>query len=502
MIFLSAQPDDVYFLWQLQLQLFNFHALGVQKENIHVLIGYKPNLGLHPYFKRFIEENQEACFFIYEDTRQNKNYLSSIRPHIIAKHFEECPSMEKETIFYHDSDIIFRELPDWGNLLLDDIWYVSDTRSYLDTQFVKGCIGEQGFRRMCDIIGIPPERVLDNDQNAGGAQYILKKCSLAFWQKAEADCEKLYLYLLEQENEKELRDPSSPKDVTLCWCADMWVIWWNALYFGQRYKTSPLLDFCWTKDPLSQWEQTNILHYAGKVNMSESSTYFRKRNYRYYAPFCEDFSSIRQDSCSAPLVRLIDQYKKKLEQERIDLTDTTFLFLINKGSIQRHLVIAVHYISKYFNTHTAYMKTNEPDIALLQQIETPFICICNSDVLIPYQQIVASVSRLREDENTTILPYDGMLRTVDILSQYVFDKLLDTDMFEANSQKALTTQSLENREESVFVKKEILKRLIARSTFDTTLYPVGYCIQVLKRIGYMPKSINGVIYNFNTQKLK
>jgi hypothetical protein len=46
MIYLSAQPDDYYFLWQLKLQLFNFNRLGIRPNNIHVLIGYNKERGV------------------------------------------------------------------------------------------------------------------------------------------------------------------------------------------------------------------------------------------------------------------------------------------------------------------------------------------------------------------------------------------------------------------------------------------------------------------------
>lgn len=76
--------------------------------------------------------------FFYICRYQNKKvYPSSIRPHIIAKHFKTYPFLEKEVLFYHDSDIIFRTLPNWEELINDDIWYCSDTRSYLDSNYIK-----------------------------------------------------------------------------------------------------------------------------------------------------------------------------------------------------------------------------------------------------------------------------------------------------------------------------------------------------------------------------
>lgn len=47
-LFLSAEPDTYYFTWQLELQVFNFIILGIAAKDIHMLLGYKPDLGLEP----------------------------------------------------------------------------------------------------------------------------------------------------------------------------------------------------------------------------------------------------------------------------------------------------------------------------------------------------------------------------------------------------------------------------------------------------------------------
>ena len=119
MLYLSAQPDKFYFLWQLQLQLFNFGKLGIRSKDIHVLIGYNSNKGLSKEFENFVGQNKHATFFIYPDERKSRCYLSSLRPHIIAKHFRKYPELEIENIFYHDSDIVFNSLPDFESLCND-----------------------------------------------------------------------------------------------------------------------------------------------------------------------------------------------------------------------------------------------------------------------------------------------------------------------------------------------------------------------------------------------
>ena len=78
MRYLSAQPDEYYFTWQIEIQLYNFKKLGIKRENIHVLIGYDLRRGLQYYYQELIEKNQDyAMFYVYPDQREKKNYAST-----------------------------------------------------------------------------------------------------------------------------------------------------------------------------------------------------------------------------------------------------------------------------------------------------------------------------------------------------------------------------------------------------------------------------------------
>ena len=58
MIYISAQPDSTYFVWQLEIQFRNFRSLSIPRDNVHVLIGYDNELGLKEEIKTFISSNQ------------------------------------------------------------------------------------------------------------------------------------------------------------------------------------------------------------------------------------------------------------------------------------------------------------------------------------------------------------------------------------------------------------------------------------------------------------
>jgi len=73
MIFLSAVPDNPYFIWQIEVQLYNFHQFRINYTDIHILVGFNPAVGVDYQFMEFIEAAKgKAKFFLYPDTRTRK----------------------------------------------------------------------------------------------------------------------------------------------------------------------------------------------------------------------------------------------------------------------------------------------------------------------------------------------------------------------------------------------------------------------------------------------
>lgn len=311
MIFLSAQSDELYYKWQLEVQLVNFKSLGIKRENIHVLVSYDPLKGLNPLFSDFFEEFAEyGSFFTYIDSRYSVRYSSSIRPHIIKKHFLSYPDLSKEVFFYHDCDIIFRELPDIRVLKEGDTWYVSDTREYLGADYIKSK-GDIVFSDMCKVIGISEKRVLRNDHNSGGAQYVLKNLTFQFWEKVEMDCEKLFRYLADnnkkyqQHYSKSTNQPPESYHELQRWCADMWALLWNAFLFKYKVEIHPDLDFCWPSEPLEMWSKTKIFHNSGVEK--HHTGLFCKARFINESPFTRYFDSVDMSRCSFKYVEKIQE---------------------------------------------------------------------------------------------------------------------------------------------------------------------------------------------------
>lgn len=371
MIFLSAQPGTQYFLWQLDILVFNLFKLKVSKEHIHILLSYGTTTTDYEInqINAFKNRNQRlASIFIYEDTRKTSKYASSLRPHLIAKHLATFPSLENEVFFYHDSDILFRDLPNIHLLEKGSNWYVADTRSYLGYKYLQTCLSPDELNKMCQVVGIGIDIIRDKDQNAGGAQYVLKNTSIAFWHRVENQCEQLYEFLSEREasnkysKQFETNKKQMEKNSIQAWCTDMWVILWNAWLDKINVKIHDDLNFCWPTDNLKQWYKTKILHYSGKVNIEERR-YFRKSNFLEYPPYFDiRLNEIDDNTCSFPLKQAIHDFKKEnIDVNRENLLNTAFILLLTdyaKGYIEKMKTL-FFWIDKTFNTKVLVIdKTN------------------------------------------------------------------------------------------------------------------------------------------------
>lgn len=322
MVYLSAQPDSIYFIWQLEIQLRNFHDLGIEKDCIHVIAGYDKGMGLRDEFQKFIKKNEQyAHFYAYPDLREEPRYTPSIRPHILKQHFAKFPELARETLFYHDSDILFSRIPRIEGIEKGTINYVSDTHSYLDIDYIRRVASEQLLMGMADIVGIPVEVIERNKHHTGGAQYILKSIDAAFWGKVENDSEDLYILMRKYNTgiwEREYPEKGeyrSKKRGIQAWCADMWAVLWNLWLLDKAVEIHSEMDFSWPYSPIEDWDSKAIQHYSG--NIKEKEKFFKKNEYLNFMPWYDDsLLEIPQTSCSSRIVALIHARKRELDAKR------------------------------------------------------------------------------------------------------------------------------------------------------------------------------------------
>lgn len=430
MIYISAQPDEAYFLWQLELQIFNFHSKGILNNQIQILVGYNPTKGLHPAFKTFADQHMDVNIYFYPDTRIHKKYLSSLRPHLLAKHYHQYPELEAETIFYHDSDILLTQVPNWEILTEDDTWYVSDTRSYLDSKYIRQFMDESEFSKICSILSIDPEEVKAHDQDAGGAQYILKRCTAAFWEKVETDCERLFSYLYFQQK----YGTRIHKDFQI-WCTDMWVIWWNTLLLKQDFRIHPLLNFSWADSPIQNIKQTVILHYTGRTR--KDIFIFDKTRYQTHAPFYSDLSQIDYNTCSKFVADTIRAYRKLLDDRRCTIPDTAFLIPFTQDDIHgpSNIETIRKYYLRYWNVDIILTAQKEMQKYIDQSVYK-HILVIQSKWIIPVREMQGIMKNLQITP-AGILSYPIKIYQMDPLGIHIFSEILDNDYLEENQGKTI-----------------------------------------------------------------
>ena len=132
--FVSASPAIKYYSWQVEVLLSNFIEMGINLNQVDIVC-WKQN-GEIPEEWQKLANGYPARFFFYDDTRETKHYISSIRPNILKQHFTAYPELENEAIFYHDCDIVFTKPINWEQFLQDNKWYGSDCRWYIGHYYI------------------------------------------------------------------------------------------------------------------------------------------------------------------------------------------------------------------------------------------------------------------------------------------------------------------------------------------------------------------------------
>lgn len=315
-IFVTAQPDVPYFHWQCEIYIYNFIEKGISPNQIHVLFSTlynaKPTKG-----SLQLKNKYGVNVHHYNDDREDKSYIPSIKPYLIHKWLEEFPEYGK-MFFLHDADIVFRILPNFNVLTKDEITYTSDTIGYIGYNYIMDCCkryktkhpnSKQGqlIQEMVDVVGISLDVVKNNQQNSGGAQYLIKNTNTELWKKIYKDCTPLYKQMLDYQK----RFPINPGQIQF-WTAEMWSVLWNLWLHGIETKITDELDFSWATNSVDVYNKKPILHMSGITNDLKSNNFYKgefinknpieelKRNKHY-------FDYIKEDSATIKYIDIIKQ---------------------------------------------------------------------------------------------------------------------------------------------------------------------------------------------------
>lgn len=314
--FLQVVPIDQYFLWQIEVQIVNFRKFGVS-DRMEIVVWYPQRRSAEiDSWMKIQEKYPETKFFFYPDEGVNLGlYISQLRPHSLKKHFKQHADRLKDKVFfYHDSDIIFRELPDFEKLLGSDICWQSDCSHYLDYNYLRtkekqGNIPKhEAIQLLADIGGITVETIKSYTGKTGGAQTILRNLDSEFWEDVERQCIEIrtkFSYHIENSVNKKYFENESKGFQS--WCADMWALNFAQWKRGMVTDTTPLLDFSWASDSYDTYLKKPIFHNAGALPTNRDVFY--KGAWINKSPIGEDIPLPAENKASRAYVLAIKEVK-------------------------------------------------------------------------------------------------------------------------------------------------------------------------------------------------
>ena len=276
--FICAQPDDVYYTWQVHLWLESLRNIGHSDKAI-VLIFTPSFREKSDKWQKIVDLYPEAEFVFYKDVNNEVSeklrvYIPILRPWCLMNYFKEHPERKDDAVFYCDSDILFTEKFDISHLLNDNICYLSDTNSYINASYfdskVRDVLPEKKEEyRKRDVLeetakfaGISRTICEKNNLHSGGAQYLLKNIDYTFWQEMIDVTINIRVHLMTI-NREFFKDENAGFQ---SWCADMWALLWLLWKREQETKNAPELEFAWSSDNIGKLDRTTILHNAGIVS--------------------------------------------------------------------------------------------------------------------------------------------------------------------------------------------------------------------------------------------
>jgi hypothetical protein len=280
MRYVCCQPAIDYYTWQVEVVINNFKKHGINPNNIDIVCGITGHVP--ETWIKLANHYNTVRFFFYQDTRVDKSYAPSIYFHLLKQHIQR-DDVKFDILYLHDADIIFTKTPNFNAMEKGNAWYLSDTNSYINYDYVTSK-GYHIYEKMCEIIGISTiiPKLMNN--NSGGAQYIVKNTTYEFWDKVELDSVKLYKYFCETEHlYKQVDEYDYPIQK---WTSGMWSVIYNAWLAGHETIVDKRMDFGWVTSPYEHTQEYSVLHNSG-VSSPNLSMFF-KGSYTNKLPYNDD----------------------------------------------------------------------------------------------------------------------------------------------------------------------------------------------------------------------
>ena len=268
MKYICAQPETLYYQWQVNTMINSFLQNGVNQSDIIILSSKETN-----EFYVLKEKYPEVNFIRYYTPTQT--YAPAIKPYLMYRYFKQ--HQEEEQYFYADCDIILTNpLPKF-----EDGIFMSNTISYIGHEYIKSK-GQDVVDIVCGTVGIDEQTLIDEQPNSGGCQFVFPTLPAKVWKKAYEDSYKLWKNISAYNSLNAAQyEGTYPLQV---WTSEMWATLYAMWYYGYYGKVDSRLDFAWSTDEIARMQNTSILHNAG---VSDQKDLFKKSKYMRQLPPCD-----------------------------------------------------------------------------------------------------------------------------------------------------------------------------------------------------------------------
>lgn len=333
--FIVASPHDLYFACECEIQLSNLRQWGYT-EGMVVLVyedDKEERNKFREYWIKLMERYTEVKFYFYDNPNFKQLqtvYPQICRPWMLSQYWKQHPEMEKEIIFYLDSDVLITKPIDWELLMADYTCYLSRT-DYIGAKYFDSKIKDVMFHKQqeyktldvlgkcCAIVGVDKQTVIDNEFYTGGCQYLLKNITVDFWEDLTKNCIELRLYTMDINRQYFL---SEEKGLQSWAIGDMNGLLWNLWKRGMKTECPEALNFSWASSPITEYDKCSIYHNAGiaskylKVDgkthrmMWKADSRFRNNNISFFN--IDNWGELSQDYCHIKYVEAIQQVQNPI----------------------------------------------------------------------------------------------------------------------------------------------------------------------------------------------
>lgn len=285
----TCMPNTRYFVWQTEIQIINLKSLRFPLEYFTPVIGMTGGINV---FNDLVLKYPEVNWRAYTDFREDKSYAPSIKPYLLSKFVDDT---KIEEFFLIDSDVIFRQLPDFSLFSKENTWYLSNTAHYMDSKYIDSK-GEGLLEDMCRVVGVDSKKI--REIQVGGAQWYVKNTNAHFWLKVYKSTNRLVDYFRKTENYWENSWKKKGKYIPIqSWCAEMWTTLWLGSQIAEIEVHSEL-DFAWSTDPIEKWKEKKILHNAGVTDSRDGKMFYKGEHSLGLVPERFSIEKIDNTKCS------------------------------------------------------------------------------------------------------------------------------------------------------------------------------------------------------------